>query len=215
MKKQTMSVAVFNDTVFATTDGMVSLTGLATAGNHWRGENKMKPYQLNQFMNSAYLKSYIKAAAVEWGLPEEMFLKVSGRGQLAQTYGHISIAVLLAEKISPAFHARIHHIFIEGQLLQNRLHGGEEFKRVNKAIDDYLPSPSGDNSGRYINISKWVRSKCDIEKSVDDDVLTWNQESADQVAQLKRVKILEFIAGMIEVGAIKDWDHLKEIIAKL
>ena len=215
MKKQTMSVSVFNDTVFATTDGMVSLTGLATAGNHWRGENKMKPYQLNQFMNSAYLKSYIKAAAVEWDLPEETFLKVSGRGQLAQTYGHISIAVLLAEKISPAFHARIHHIFIEGQLLQNRLYGGEEFKRVNKAIDDYLPSPSGDNTGRYINISKWVRSKCDIEKAVDDDVSTWNQESADQVAQLKRVKILEFIAGMIEVGAIKDWDHLKEIIAKL
>lgn len=215
MKKQTMSVAIFNDTVFATTDGMVSLTGLATAGNHWRGENKMKPYQLNQFMNSAYLKSYIKAAAIEWSLPEEAFLKVSGRGQLAQTYGHISIAVLLAEKISPAFHARVHHIFIEGQLLQNRLYGGEEFKRVNNAIDAHLPSPSGDNTGRYINIAKIVRSKCEITKPEDSEIETWNQESANQVAQLKRVKLLEFIAGMIEVGAFESWEHLKEVIERL
>lgn len=215
MKKQIMSVAVFNDTVFASTDGMVSLTGLVQAGNHWRAENKLKPYQLAQFMSSAYLKSYIKAAANEWNIPEDSFLKVSGRGQLAQTYGHISIAVLLAEKISPAFHARVHHIFIEGQLLQNRLYGGEEFKRVNNAIDTYLPSQSGDNTGRYIQIAKAVRSKCEITKSENDEIETWNQESANQVAQLKRVKLLEFIAGIIEVGAVKDWDQLKEVVEKL
>jgi hypothetical protein len=140
---------------------------------------------------------------------------VSGRGQLAQTYGHVSIAVLLAEKISPAFHARVHHIFIEGQLLKNRLHGGEEFKRVNMAIDEYLPSPSGDNTGRYINVSKLIRAKCEVEKPADKELATWNQESADSVAQLKRVKMLEFVAGMIEIGAIKDFDHLKEVIEKL
>jgi len=121
----------------------------------------------------------------------------------------------IAEKISPAFHARVHHIFIEGQILQNRLYGGEEFKRVNKAIDDFLPSPSGSNTGRYINISKYIRDKCDTKKPDNDELSTWNQEAADSMAQLKRVKILEFIAGMIEIGAIKDWEHLKEVITKL
>jgi hypothetical protein len=215
MKSQIMQVKVFSDVVFANTSGMVSLTGLTEAGNHWRGENRMKPYQLAQFMNSAYLKSYIKAAALEWGISEDSFLSVAGRGQLSQTYGHISIAVLLAEKISPAFHARVHHIFIEGQILQNRLNGGEEFKRVNRAIDEFLPSPSGNNQGRHINIALLVRDKCKISKPADSELQTWNQEAADSIAQQKRIKILEFISGMIEIGVVRDWEHLKELVSKL
>jgi len=215
MKKQVMSVEIFNKTVFATTDGMVSLTGLCTAGNHWRGEAKMKPYQLPGFMSSGYLKEYIKAASIEWGIDESKFLKVVGRGQHAQTYGHVSIAVLLAEKISPAFHARVHHIFIDGQILQNRLMGGDEFKRVNLAIDEFLPSPSGNNSHRYINVSKWIREKCEINKPCESEIETWNQEAANSTTQLKRVKMLEFIAGMIEIGAVKSWDELKSVIEKL
>ena len=211
----TLTCTDFNSIMFGGGYSMVSLTNIINIGNHWRGENKMKPYQLAQFMNSAYLKSYIKAASLEWGISEDSFLSVSGRGQLSQTYGHISIAVLLAEKISPAFHARVRHVFIDGQILQNRLHGGEEFKRVNRAIDDFLPSPSGNNKGRHINLALLVRDKCEIVRPDDEELQTWNQEAADSIAQQKRVKILEFISGIIELGVGRDWEHLKELVQKL
>jgi hypothetical protein len=215
MKKQIMNVDILNEIVLADTDGFVNLNSLALAGNQVRLKEKKAYYQLAAFLDSKYLAEYLTSASKIWGKPLDSFLKKGGSKKTSHTLAHVSVAVLLAEQMSSDFHAAVHKQFIDGRLLENRLYGGEEFKRVNRAIDAYLPSPSGCNIGRYINVAKWVRAKCEITKPEEDDIDTWNQKAADSVAQLKRGKLLDSIAMMVEVGAIKDWDSLKEIVEKI
>jgi len=216
MKAQEMEVAVLDAIVFASTDYGIDLVSLCTAGNIWRLKNGMSTYQLGRFMTSQGLKDYIKAASQVWDIPEVMFVKkVKSPKTPTKWYGHLSIAVLLAEQISPYFHAQVHKTFIEGKLFENRLLGGEEFKRVNAAIAINLPSPSGDNKGRYIQLANMVRNKCIVKKPEKLDISVWNQAAADQVAQALRVEILTKLESMISLGVIRDWEHLKEIVAKL
>jgi len=210
-----MNVDILGEIVLADTDGFVNLNSLALAGNQIRLKNKQAYYQLSAFLDSKYLAEYVKSASKVWGIPEDCFIKKGGAGKTSHTLAHISIAVLLAEQMSPMFHASVHKQFIDGRLLENRIYGGEEFKRLNRAIDNFLPSPSGDNTGRYINLAKIIRSKCGISKPTDQEMETWNQQDADAVAQLRRMKMLEYLSQFLEAGLIRDWDHLLEVINKL
>jgi KilA-N domain len=215
MRNQKMSVDIMGEVVFATTDGYVSLTSLCEAGNMWRGANRLSTYQLPSFMGSKLLKDYIAAATKIWDLPEESFVKVVGKGRAARTWGHISIAILLAEQLSPEFHVSVHKIFIEGRILEYRLLGGDEFKTLNAAIAQYIPSPTGDNTGRYIQTAKMLKEKCKLQDSPDKEIDTWNQSRADSVIQKMRYDLEAKIVGILQLGLIRDWDHLKEVIAKL
>ena len=215
MKKQVMQIDIMGEVVFSSTHDGVDLISLCSAGNVWRLKNGMAVYQIDKFLKSKYLPQYIKAAAIEWGLPEESFLKKVGTFKNTKHYGHVSVAVLLAEQISPTFHAKVHKTFIDGKVLEYRLKGGDEYKILNAAIDQYLPSPNGDNTGRYINVSKMIREKCKLSNSPDKEVQTWNQSIADSVAQRMRYDIEAKLVNFISLGLIKDWEHLKEIITKL
>ena len=215
MKKQIMQVKILNQIVQADTDGFVDLNSLSRAGNAWRLENEMAIYQISTFLSSKLLEEYTIAAAEVWGLPKTSFLKKSGKNRTSTTLGHVSIAVLLAEQISPIFHATVHKVFIDGKLLENRLYGGEEFKRFNEALLDYLPSERGNDNARRINAAKLIRAQCELTKPENEEIETWNQEAADSVAQEHRVEILEKLTSFLRLGFVKDWDHLKEIIIKL
>ena len=216
MKKQIMNVSILGELVLADTDNYVDISTLLDAGNKCRllYENK-KPYQLNTFLASVELKNYIKEASEAWNIPEDKFIISGGRRAGARVRAHISIAVLLAEKISKKFHVYVHKVFIEGQLLQHRLEGGEEFKRFNDALVDFLPSPRGNDDARRINAAKLIREKCKLTKPEDEELETWNQEAADSVAQALRVDMLSTLTKMLRMGVVRDFEHLKEIIEKL
>lgn len=215
MKKQVMQVSIMDAIVSADTDGFVDLNDLVNAGNLWRLQNGMPVYQLGTFLNSKMLDEYVNAASIVWDLPKESFLKKSGKNKTSRHSGHVSVAVLLAEQISPVFHATVHKIFIDGKLLEYRLLGGTEFKALNAMIDQYLPSESGSNAGRYINAAKMIRSKCAISKPDDVEITTWNQSAADSVAQRMRYDIESKLVTMISLGLIKDWDGLKDVINRM
>jgi hypothetical protein len=215
MKKQLMQVDVMGEIVFSSTQNGVDLISLCAAGNVWRLKNGMAVYQIDKFLKSKYLPQYIKAAAIEWDLPEESFLKKTGTFKNTKHYGHVSVAVLLAEQISPAFHAKVHKTFIDGKILEYRLMAGDEYKNLNNAIAQYLPSPSGDNTGRVINAAKMIRAKCNITNSPDKEISTWNQFVADSVAQRMRYDLEAKLVSFISLGLIRDWEHLKDVIDKL
>jgi len=210
-----MQIDVMGEIVFSSTHDGVDLISLCAAGNVWRLRNGMATYQIDKFLKSKYLKQYIAAASKEWDLPIESFLKKTGAFKSTKHYGHVSVAVLLAEQISAEFHAKVHKTFIDGKILEYRLLAGEEYKNINNAIAQYLPSPSGDNTGRIINIAKMIREKCQLVNSPDKEIQTWNQAVADSVAQRMRYDLESKIVNFIQLGLIRDWEHLKEVIAKL
>lgn len=206
-----MQISIVGQIVNASTDGMVDLQTLLDAGNVWRLQNKMRPYQMSLFYNSKYLKEYVRAASEVWGLPEGSFYKVGERGGRATAKGHVSVAVLLAEQISPMFHAEVHKVFIEGKILEHRISGGDEYKRLNSLISIHIPSPSGNDIGRIVNTAKMIRDKCEV-KPCDGDIETWNQDSANYVAQQKRFEVISNLCLFLENGLVRDFEHLKTLI---
>lgn len=206
-----MSVDFFGNGVRAETQGsMVSLNDLVNAGNMWRIQNGMPMYQLNNFVNSTILEEYINAAAKVWNLPPENFINQVGKGRTRRTMAHVSVAVLCAEQISPYFHALVHKTFIEGKLLEFRDLGSTEFKALNAAIAEYLPEREGkDNKGVYIQVAKALRNR--IFNTDGDDC--WNSATPEHTHQ--RYEYEKHLCTMLRLGVVRNYDHLKELIAKL
>jgi hypothetical protein len=210
MANYIMEVDILGNGIRAETDGhMVSLTDIARAGSLYRLTNGMATYQLSSFLNSNLVADYIKAASDVWDLPESSFIVQSGRGAKARTMAHISIGILLAEQISPHFHATVHKVFIEGKLLEFRDLGGTEFKELNLAIDSYLPERElkESNKGIFISVAKLLRAK--ILGEGED----WQNATVSQTH--KRYDYEKQLSQMLRLGVIKNYDHLKELICKL
>ena len=210
MSNHVMTVDIFGSEIRAETLGcMVSLTDIERAGRLYRLQNKMPDYQLAAFLESKLLKSYISAASEVWGLPEDSFLVRSGRGKTARTMAHISVGILLAEQISPHFHAMVHKTFIESKLLEFRDLGATEFKALNLAIDSHLPEREHkeSNKGIYISVAKLLRKKI-----LGDDI-DWNSASPSQIHE--RYEFESDLCKALKRGLILNYDHLKQVISKL
>lgn len=210
MSNHIMSVNILGNEIRAETSGcMVSLTDIERAGRLYRLQNNMPDYQMAAFLESKLLKSYIVAASEVWALPEDSFLIRSGRGKTARTMAHISVGILLAEQISPHFHAAVHKEFIEGKLLEFRDLGGTEFKALNSAIDSYLPERElkESNKGIFISVAKLLRTKI-LGESED-----W--QSATVAQTHLRYEYEKQLSQMLKLGVVKNYDHLKDLIEKL
>lgn len=205
-----MNVDLFGNQVRCETDGFyVSLNDMEKAGNQWRLSHGMAAYQLGAFIRSQTLQEYIDAAAVVWDRPIDSFIKRVGKGKNSRTMGHVSIAVLLAEQMSPMFHALVHKVFIEGKILEFREHGGTEFKNLNAAIDLYLPDRQNqDNTGIYIQTATRLRSR--ILGTEEPD---WGQASVGQTH--RRYESEKTLCTLLKLGVVKDWAHLKELIDRI
>lgn len=205
-----MNVDLFGNKILCETDGyMVSLNDMERAGNAWRLANGMPAYQLGAFLNSKTLKEYLSAASVVWDKPLESFLKKAGKGKTSRTMGHISVAVLLAEQMSPYFHAQVHKTFIEGKILEFRELGGTEFKDLNAAIDEFLPERDGkDNKGVYIQVAMRLRNKI-----LGTEEPNWGTANTNQT--YKRFEHEATLCKLLRLGVVKNYDHLKEIIEQL
>lgn len=202
-----MNVDLFGNKVLCETEGfMVSLNDMERAGNAWRLSNGMPAYQLGAFLASKTLKEYLDAAAEVWEKPVESFLKKAGKGKTSRTMGHISIAVLLAEQMSPRFHAQVHKTFIEGKILEFREMGGTEFVNLNIAIDEYLPGREGkDNKGIYIQVATRLRNKI-----LGTDEPKWGDANADKTH--KRFEHETTLCKLLKLGLVRDYEHLKQLI---
>jgi hypothetical protein len=210
MKIQEMNVDIMGATILASTDGLVCLSDLLRAGNAWRVMRGMSALQLNNFVTSPTTAAYVEAASRLWELPQESFLTVKGRGRNSRTWGHISVAVLLAEQMSPDFHAMVHKTFIEGKLLEFRNMGGDEFKALNRAIDKHLPASEGKtNLGKYINTAKMIKERCQLPEEHG-----WNDTQANAATTQMRYNLENKMVDYLEQGFVRDWEHFKEILVR-
>ena len=189
-----------------------SLTDMFNMGNQWRVEKKKSILNPSLFMGTKRTKEFIKELELELGYPA---IKSTGKGSQSRTEAHIYFLIYVAEHFSVQFHLEVIKTFVEGKLLQYREEGGEEFKRFNEALLDFLPSPRSNDNARRINAAKLIREKCELTKPEDEELETWNQEAADVAAQVKRLEILDKLTTFLRMGFVRDFDHLKELIEKL
>jgi hypothetical protein len=212
MSNHIMTVDFFGNGVRAETQGrMVSVNDLIRAGNQWRSQRGMTLKTVQQVMTSQGLVEYADAAAEVWELPKDELIKVIGKGSKARTMAHVSVAIYVAEQMSPIFHAGVIKTFIEGKLLEFRELGGTEFKNLNAAIDLHLPGREGkDNKGVYIQAAKLLRTKL---LGADAEAGGWDAATVAQIHS--RYEAEKTIIRFLEMGMVKDFEHLKEIIVKV
>ena len=205
-----MNVDLFGNAVACDTDGnMVNLNQLANAGNAWRLSKGLAIYQLGAFLSSAGLQEYITAAAGVWGLEPEAFLRKAGKGKTSRTMGHISVALLLGEQMSPVLHATIHKVFIEGKLLEFREYGSTEFKNVNIELDKCMVAWEG----RHAHKGHFVQMATLLRKRLLNDGQDWNTASVAQTH--RRWEAEQTLVKLLQLGVVRDWEHLKELIEKV
>jgi len=118
--------------------------------------------------------------------------KVEDRGH----YMHLNLLLKLATILDKDLEAQIYMIFIEKKILEHRDAGGENFKRLNRAIDT-LPDRSKElkpkgNKGCYINVAKLIRKKLDIL-----DTKGYNEKEHNAFIQEKRERIEDKLVSFI------------------
>ena len=135
----------------------------------------------------------------------------SKRGKYGGTWCHLELLVKAAMYLHAKLEAEVIHTFVEGNILQHRDDGGEQFKLLNAQIDtltDRLPDakPKG-NKGVYIQISKLVRTKLEIV-----DSFGYNEDDHTAAVQNNRDEMLKTATNLIKMGMITTYPQLKAFI---
>lgn len=131
------------------------------------------------------------------------------RGKYGGTWANLFILLDAAATLDAKFKFAIYETFINNKILLFRDESGDNFKSLNVAIDKYLPT----SKGIALNINSYINSAKLIKNLVRPDGGDWNKATA---AQLKQRNIIETkVAGVLEMGLIKDENHLLETITKL
>ena len=194
---------------------MGSLTDLFNIGNKMRVMEGKGVANMTLFINSASTQGFIRIICEEQACHPDSVITRTGRGKSSRTEASLHLLIYAAEYLSTRFHYQIIDTFITGRLLQLRNDGGDEFGMLNRAIDRYLPGREGkaSNQGCYINIAKIIRRRCNLVKPENDE--TWNQSIANKDAQLARYEMQHKLVNLLELGLVRDWEHLKELVDRV
>lgn len=207
-----MEVDFFGNSVRCETDGLlVCLNDLVTAGNAHRASNQRPLKRLQDMTTTDGFAMFAKVVSERNKIPMDELLIVRGKGRGARTMGHYILAVYIAEQMSPEFHVEVISTFVEGKLLEFRELGGTEFKTLNAAIDRHLPKRDGkDNKGVFIQIAKLLRCKI---LGKDAEAGDWNDCATAQTHM--RYEAEKQLVKFLEMGLVRDYEHLKELVEKL
>ena len=194
---------------------MGSLTDLFNIGNKMRVMEGKGVANMTLFINSASTQEFIRIICEEQACHPDSVITRTGRGKSSRTEASLHLLIYAAEYLSTRFHYQIIDTFITGRLLQLRNDGGDEFGMLNRAIDRYLPGREGkaSNQGCYINIAKIIRRRCNLVKPENDE--TWNQSIANKDAQLARYEMQHKLVNLLELGLVRDWEHLKDLAERV
>lgn len=106
------------------------------------------------------------------------------------------------------FELSVYHTFVTSKILQWRDDSGTEYNILKDAINLYLPNREGkDNLGVYIQTAKRIKSK------INPDGDEWNTANHTQLE--RRTHIEKTLVQLLELGVVRDYEHLKELLDKL
>lgn len=192
------SVEVFHKTA------MGDLTQLWNIGNRMRVAEGKRAANITLFLNSGKTQDFISVIESS-GVTA---INKTGRGKSAKTYACLELMIYAAEYLSTDFHVEVIRSFIRGKILEYRDESGDNFKAMNIAIDNHLPGREGkDNKGLRIQVAKTIKEK------INPSLTSWNFASADELRY--RASIEDKLTSLLDLGVVKDWEHMKELICKL
>ena len=204
---------------------MGSLTEVWKIGNAYRTKRGLPELDLSNWLRSPETLEYVKVVEDDLNFKsvESTHLEihkssltkvitspliVAKRGKGGGTWAHLYILLDAAARLDPQFKHKMYKTFVEGKLLQWRDDGGDEFINLNIAIDAYLTERDGmDNVNVFIYVAKQLKAK--ILSPYD----TWNTASLPQLE--KRARLEKDLCNYLRLGMIRNYDHLKEVIAKI
>lgn len=202
-----------------------NLTEVWKIGNAYRKMRDLPELDMNNWLRSPETLEYIQVVEKDLGFkyvdPTHYEIKDSKltkmitspliktkRGKGGGTWAHLYILLDAAARLDPNFKHQMYKTFVEGRILQWREDSGDEFINLNIAIDAYLPEREGkENTGIFIQVAKQLKAKILNGEEV------WNTATFSQLE--KRAKIEKDLCNFLKLGMIKNYEHLKEVIAKL
>jgi hypothetical protein len=217
---------------------MGSLTDVWKAGNSYRARNGREELDMHHWLRSPETLEYIKVVEKDVitkcavpahleGIDFEVVFErdetiinyslkavikspliVSKRGKGGGTWAHLYILLDAAARLDPEFKHMMYKSFVEGRILQWRDDSGDQFIALNAAIDAYLPERKDkDNTGIFIQCAKKLKEK------INPDGDNWNTASFNQLEL--RASIEKDLVRLLSLGVVKNYDHLKELIARI
>ena len=134
----------------------------------------------------------------------------SSRGRNGGTWAELYILLKIASMLDKDLEIAIYDVFIKSQILTHQDNGGESFKKLNIAIDKYIPSESGNSEGRFIMIAKMLRKKLEITSTKG-----YNQKEHNSQIQQKRDEIEKNLIFALESKIVTSYEKIKDIIENL
>ena len=130
----------------------------------------------------------------------------SKRGRYGGTWAELYILLKIASMLDKDLEVAIYDVFIKSQILTHRDNGGESFKKLNIAIDKYIPSPSGNSQGQFRAIAILLRKKLEITSTKG-----YNQKEHNAGIQQKRDEIEKFLIGTLQMKLVTSYEQLKTV----
>ena len=134
----------------------------------------------------------------------------SKRGRNGGTFAELYILLKIASMLDKDLEVAIYDVFIKSQILQHRDNGGDNFKKLNIAIDKYIPSKSGNSRSQFMHIAKMLRVKLEITETKG-----YNEKEHHSKVQQKRDEIERFLIMSLQSKTIISYKHLKTIVENL
>lgn len=166
----------------------------------------MSAARIDLYLGLTCTQDYLLYLANKEGIQEPIRTK---RGKGGGTWAHLYILVDAAMYLSPELKTEIIKVFVHNRLLQVRNDSSDDFIELNAQIalcaQDVFGKPS--HNGHYINLAKIIKSR------VLSEGEEWNNACSDKLMERDRIEIS--LTTMLRCGVVRDWEHLKELAAKV
>ena len=189
------------------------LSRVLEAANLYRTQDgDGKQIQLASLLSSEGFSTQcaLLAEDVDFSLdPRGAYYKV-GKGRNTRTEAHVMLLLYVAQVVSPRFHYEFNKRVVLSDICRWRDDSGNEFIALNAALalnaETVLGKPA--HQGHYTQMAKSIRAKL-----LPEDHLGWNYATSEQLR--KRTEVEQTLVKLLQLGVVRDWEHLKELIAKV
>lgn len=203
-------------------DGMCSLNEVFEYGNKLRINAGKTEIRLNNWLGTLPICEFIESnerliysnsnctlacnkKSKNYQVLGDLNCLVISRGKYGKTRGDLFLTLKAAASLDSDLEILIYAVFFKAGILDLRDKGGDNFKKLNAAIDAHLPGREGksSNKGIYINAAKKIRASLGCESIAD-----WNVQEADAPIHEQRVEVEKRLICLLESGMIEGKDHL-------